>query len=759
MKRAVALLALLLLPLTAEASVLPGEERPVSPPSASGAYGYQRILSVVTDGEDFLTLWLDETAGRDGIYATIVNDIGGLRPSVPEPLVRGAGNAEAFWTGSQYVVLVTQGSSTSALRLDRDAQPISGLVATGLPAGSNVVDVAWNGTRALAVVRQEQKTSLAFLDASGRVTDSHLIDVPGRPWLTRVIAAGRTFVAVWSEEVEDASPGVNPLTRVLMARVVSSSALSPVELMSPTRNYAHIDVTSSRSGDDIGVAVTLSDATEITDQLRRYTIDADDLSVVADPIIDLHFLNGLVEVVWTTEGFVAAYASYGPAAGNGAGSGKFLTRARFGSTLQRDIPVIEMPDYELSVVANSQAVLAVYGFFPVRATMFDAGLTKRSRDVRPLSVAPTRQTTPSATPGGNAILVTWVEPNSFSEGRLMIRRFDRDGNPLDAEPRHIAFATTGSKPAVVFTGEAWLIAWQASSGVDSHVYMRRVTAEGAVADLFPADLGVGSEPAMAFNGTVAALVLKNPRSVGLSMIRLAPDGTKLDSAGISFAEGRTYGPTIATNGSEFLVGWSVDRRDVFGRRLDAQGNPMDGASLAIANGPGDQVTPAIASRGDDFVVVYTDFVPNPMVDPPLDPAPPEPVYRVRAKRVLKTGVLADTTSTQEGVFVGEGTNPNIIAAGEGYVVSFAEQDYRGERQPLLVSLRAVATSDRGAPLSSSRPITRYESDTPATALVAIGDAVWTLYPRLDDASGGQQRVFLRELMLERTPTRRRNVRR
>jgi hypothetical protein len=758
MKRAAALLTLLVLSLSVQASVLPGAERPVSPPSASGSYGYQRILSVVTDGEDFLTLWLDETAGRDGIYATIVNDIGGLRPSVPEPLVRGAANAEAFWTGSEYVVLVTQGGSTSAIRLNRDAQPVSGFVATGLPAGSSITDVAWNGTRALAVVGQEQKTSLAFLDASGRVTES-LIDVPGRPWLTRVIAGGRTFVAVWMEEVEGPSAGVNPLTRVLMSRVVSSTALSPVELMPPTRKYAHIDVASSRSGDDIGVAVTLSDATEITDQLHRYTIDADDLSFVTDPLIDLHFLNGLVEVVWTSEGFVAAYASYGPAASNGAGSGKFLTRARFGSTLQRDIPVIEVPDYELSVVSNSQAVLAVYGFFPIRAAMFDAGLTERNRDVRPLSIAPTRQTAPSATPGGNVILVTWVEPNAFSEGRLMVRRFDGEGNPLDAQPVHVGFTTIHYRPAVVFTGEVWLLAWQASSAVDAHVRTLRISPQGGVLDVIPLDLGVGSEPAMAFNGTVAALVLKNERFAGHSLIRFSPDGTKLDAVRVPIAGGRTYDPAIATNGSEFLVAWSADRREVFGRRLDAQGNPMDGASFAIANGPGDQVTPAIASRGDDFVVVYTDFVPNPMVDPPFDPAPPEPVYRVRAKRVLKTGVLADTTSTQEGVFVGEGTIPRIVAAGEGYVVTFVAQDYRGEREPLAVSLRAVATSERGAPLSSARLVTRYESDSSATALVAIGDAVWTLYPRLDDDSGGQQRVFLRELVLERTPTRRRNVRR
>ena len=744
--------------LSAQASVTPGIEHPVSASSAGPSYGYQRTLSVATDGEEFLTLWLEQTPGREGVYATVMNESGALRPSIPSAIVRGLANARAVWTGNEYLVVVSQANATTALRLNRDGQVVSGPAPTGLPAGS-IWDLAWNGSSAMAVVGTDQKTTVAFLDGMGYVTQE-AIELPGQPWWgVRVAEADRAFIAVWFEMLEPPDAGGNPLSRVVAARVTTSGAETPVELLPPTRKYVGLDVGSARTGDDVGVAVMLSDAQVLTDQLHRYVIDGDTVAVTADPVLNMNFLNGSVEVVWTPDGFVAGYASYGPASGNGAGTGTFLTRVRFGSTFQRDIIMVEVPDYELNLTANNRAVVAVWGFFPIRATVFDSRLTDRRLDVRPLTVAPIRQTSPAAASGDGVILQTWVEPTTFSEGQLMARRFDTEGNALDPEPLRVGFTTAVFATTAVFTGEVWLIAWQTSSGVDAHVYYRRMRPNGTFLDFNPIDLGVGSEPAMAFNGSVAALVLKKESLRGHDVIRFSRAGERLDATRIPVAEGRTYEAAIATNGQEFLVVWTVNRNSVFARRLDATATPMEAAPLAIAQAGGEaHMSPAVASRGEDFLVVYTDFKPIPMVDPPPPDPFPEPTFRTRAKRVLRTGVLADTTAAQEGVFLGEGKFPSVVPAGEGYVVTFVDQLYRGEQQPQSITLRGVATDDRGAPMSSARTIARYESDTPHTSLVAAG-AVWAAYPRIAEEADGQQRVFLREVTVENTPGRRRRARR
>lgn len=65
-----------------------------------------------------------------------------------------------------------------------------------------------------------------------------------------------------------------------------------------------------------------------------------------------------------------------------------------------------------------------------------------------------------------------------------------------------------------------------------------------------------------------------------------------------------YTPAIASNGSEFLLVWS-DGSDIRGTRIDATGNVLD-TNLVISSATGAQTMPAVASNGTGFLVTWAD---------------------------------------------------------------------------------------------------------------------------------------------------------
>jgi hypothetical protein len=102
-------------------------------------------------------------------------------------------------------------------------------------------------------------------------------------------------------------------------------------------------------------------------------------------------------------------------------------------------------------------------------------------------------------------------------------------------------------------------------------------------------------------------------------------------------------PSAALGGSQFLVAWTDYRGrsinsqsvqgdgDVFGIRLDAQGNAIDAAPFVIAGGYGLQQRPLVAWNGENWLVVYLS----------QDPVGGYFETRLRAVRVAPDGQILD----------------------------------------------------------------------------------------------------------------------
>jgi hypothetical protein len=226
-------------------------------------------------------------------------------------------------------------------------------------------------------------------------------------------------------------------------------------------------------------------------------------------------------------------------------------------------------------------------------------------------------------------------------------------------------------------------------------------------------------------------------SDSLDVTRFSADGIRIDSFPVQAgASPFAIRPAVATNGREFLVAWSASSASVFGvfaTRLDSTGRQVDAQPIAVATSRDHHdIVGGIASDGTDFVVAYVES--QPFTD----------LHTVMVKRVLRNGELGDTTASQEGLVIGDGTRPQITHSGTAYVVSFVDDDDVGVFRHEM-TLYACSVDNGALHASPATVVFRAESHAFDTGLTSLGGRVWTAYSRLDPELASVQRVFLRPL--------------
>lgn len=98
-------------------------------------------------------------------------------------------------------------------------------------------------------------------------------------------------------------------------------------------------------------------------------------------------------------------------------------------------------------------------------------------------------------------------------------------------------------------------------------------------------------------GLYARSLLRGPRWPGPHARLVAPSYVRAEA------------PAVASDGNAFLVVWRDLRGadwDLYGARLDRDGNALDRAALAISTAPGDQGAPAVSFDGTNYLVAWHD---------------------------------------------------------------------------------------------------------------------------------------------------------
>lgn len=191
-------------------------------------------------------------------------------------------------------------------------------------------------------------------------------------------------------------------------------------------------------------------------------------------------------------------------------------------------------------------------------------------------------------------------------------------------------ANDQTTPAVAFDGTNYHVVWEDNRAVQygkPRIYGTRVSPAGVV--LNPAGYAIGgpvgggtdtaaqTKPAVAA-GTGQVLVvweraLPSPSTyTKIAGARVAADGTVLDAAGLAISKGALSqtAPSVASDGTNFMVAWQDERNDlagpdVYAARVTAAGAVSDVDGVPISTADGAQRAPAVTYAGASGLYLAT----------------------------------------------------------------------------------------------------------------------------------------------------------
>ncbi len=243
----------------------------------------------------------------------------------------------------------------------------------------------------------------------------------------------------------------------------------------------------------------------------------------------------------------------------------------------------------------------------------------------PISTASYDQYFPSLDFDGTNYLIAWTDERSGDESDIYGTRVSRAGTVLDPNGIPICTATYDQYPPdVAFDGTNYFVVWDdGRSGEYYDIYGTRVTTGGYV--LEPNGIAISTAPyeqwfpQVAFDGIHYFVVWQDDRDgdwywdvygtrVNLGGVVLEPQGIP-----VSTAEESQYNPTLAFDGTNYLVVWTDNRNwaaDIYGARVTSAGTVLDPQGIELINQLEPRFDPSIVKGpSSQLLLTFTGYVP------------------------------------------------------------------------------------------------------------------------------------------------------
>jgi hypothetical protein len=350
-----------------------------------------------------------------------------------------------------------------------------------------------------------------------------------------------------------------------------------------------------------------------------------------------------------------------------------------------------------------------------------------------LSASANNQHGASVASNGTGSLVVWTD-DRHGTGDIYAVRLSAGGAVLDPAGLLLSSRPVSAHDAsVASNGSGYLVAWtEDSAGFTTYqdIYATRVSADGAILD--PASLALSTAPGDQFgpsvgsDGTGYLVAWQDFRTGNLTDIyatRVGADGTVHDPAGlpVSTAPRRESQPSVASNGSGYLVAWTDERggnRDIYAARVSAAGVVQDSSGLVVSAEASHEDRPSVASNGSAYLVAWTDFRGG--------GASGTDIY---ARRVSAAGV--ENPGLPLSTAPGDQAWPTVTSRGSDYLVAW--MDRRGGSRDELYATRVAADGTVRHP--SGLALASESTSVSVPRLAAIGDRTLVVYYRFDPAPG------------------------
>lgn len=307
-----------------------------------------------------------------------------------------------------------------------------------------------------------------------------------------------------------------------------------------------------------------------------------------------------------------------------------------------------------------------------------------------ISTAPNEQQAPSVASNGTDYLVVWEDARGTPNWDVYGARVTSAGVVEDASGVLLG-AVPGNQrtPDVASNGTEYFVVWHENrAGTSNDVYGTRVTAGGDVLDLsgvaISASAGNQQSVSIASNGTDYFVAWMDSRGITNDAYgsRVTAAGSVLDPSGlvVSAATGHQQYPTVASDGTDYLVTWTDLRanRDIYAGRVTSAGVSLDGGGIPVYTHWTQQQSPVVASDGTGYLAVWQDNRGGTIPD-------------IYGARISAAGVLLDTDGFAVSLDENAQREAAVASNGDGYLVVW--EDGRSGRFEDIYGVRLNAAGD------------------------------------------------------------------
>jgi hypothetical protein len=271
--------------------------------------------------------------------------------------------------------------------------------------------------------------------------------------------------------------------------------------------------------------------------------------------------------------------------------------------------------------------------------------------------------------------------------------------PLDSVATDISMATRDQRaPAVSYDGSNYFVVWEEYCCAGADLYGTRVAPDATVLDPYGIPLSTASgnqtQPAVAFDGTNYLVVWQDSRDgpyeyCDIYGTRITPDGTVLDPSGIpiSITLMSQEQPDLAFDGANYLVVWQREVlgsiADIYGARLNTDGEVLDPEGIPISAASATQEYPAVEFDGANYMVVWQDMRNGVR-------------YDIYGARVAGDGTVVDPAGILISNAEWSQKQPDLAFDGTNYLVAW--HDKRSGSGPDIYAARLTIDGDVLDPL-------------------------------------------------------------